>query len=350
MGGVEMRHLSFTLATAGAAFAACLGIAAPASAETNLTISSWLPPQHAVTRALTDWGKEVETATSGRVKFQLLAKAVTAPAGTFDAVRDGLADISWSLDGYTPGRFVAARAGDFPLLGDTSESNSVAYQRIYDRYLAKADEHKGTKVMAVFLQGPSSISTTKKPVRALSDLEGMKMRIGGGLLADLTKLLGVNALLKPVTEAYELLSTGVADGLFSASEGIASFKLDRVIKYNTRVPGGMYNNSFAVLMNPDSYKKIPEQDRKIIDGMMGEPLARRLGKYWDEADKVGDEAMKTAGVEFIHADAAFVEGLRAKSKILEEEWFKAVAAKGVDGPKALADLRAEIKKAAASAK
>ncbi|MCL4800091.1 MAG: TRAP transporter substrate-binding protein [Burkholderiales bacterium] len=327
-----------------AVLAAGFCAAAPALAQTTLTLSSWVPPQHLLTRAMVDWAKEIEKATNGRVKHNLVPKAVASPPGTFDAVRDGLADVSFTVDGYTPGRFVLTRVAEFPQLGDSSKVVSVGYQRIHERHLAKFDEHKGTRVLAVFTHGPGQIYNTKRPIKAVADLEGLKIRVGGGMVNDVAKALGANALLKPAPESYEIISTGVADGLFFPAESIVSFKLVDLIKHVTLVPGGLYNVSFAFMMNPATYNKLSADDKKAVDAFSGERLARHLAKYWDEGDRVGVEAMTKANIPTIKADAAFLAALQAKVKPLEDAWFKQAAEKGLDGPKALAELRAEIKK------
>ena len=61
-----------------------------AHAQTTLTYSSWVSPQHHLSIWQANWTAEVEKATGGRVKFQSLPKHPSAPPGTFDAVRDGL--------------------------------------------------------------------------------------------------------------------------------------------------------------------------------------------------------------------------------------------------------------------
>ncbi len=327
--------------------AALIALAVPAQAQTTLTLSSWLPPSHATTRALVDWAKEVEKASNGRIRHTLLAKGVSAPAGTYDAVRDGLADVSWNLEGYTPGRFFLTRVVEFPFLGETSEITSVAYWRIHERYLAKAQEHKGLRVIGVFTHGPGGIFTTKKPIRSVADFQGMKFRIGGGMITDLAAQLGINVLLKPASESFEILTTGIADGSLSSTEGIAAFKLDKVIRYYTRVPGGLYNTSFAVVMNPAAYERLSAQDKAVIDASSGEKLSRLFGKYWTESDAVGIQAMKTSNVEFIDANEAFVGAIRAQLKGLEASWFEAAKSRGVDGPRVLQDLRDEIRKVSA---
>lgn len=324
--------------------AAALLAGAPAGAQTTLTLSSWVPPQHLLTRAMVEWADEVEKATNGRVKHTLVPKAVAAPPGTFDAVRDGLADVSFSVDGYTPGRFVLTRVAEFPQLGETATTVSVAYERISRRHFAKADEHKGVRVLTVFTHGPGVIYNSKRPVNTLDDLKGLKIRVGGGMINELSKNLGVDALLKPAPQSYEILSTGVADGVFFPAESIASFKLEKLIKYATLVPGGLYNTSFAFIMNPATYNKLSAADKKVIDEWSGEKLARLIGKHWDRGDQIGREALKANNVPTITADAAFLNALNGKIGPLEQAWFKLAAEKGVDGQKVLAEFRAEIKK------
>ncbi|MCG6876511.1 MAG: TRAP transporter substrate-binding protein [Betaproteobacteria bacterium] len=329
---------------ASAVAAAGFLAAAPAAAQTTLTLSSWVPPQHLITRAMMEWAGEVEKASNGRIKHTLVPKAVAKPPGTFDAVRDGLADVSFSVDGYTPGRFVLTRIAEFPQLGETATTVSVAYERISRRYFAKADEHKGVRVLTVFTHGPGEIYNTKRPINTLADLKGLKIRVGGGMINELAKSLGVDALLKPAPQSYEILSTGVADGVFFPAESVASFKLEKLIKYATLVPGGLYNTSFAFIMNPDKYNKMSAADKKVIDDWSGEKLARLIGKHWDRGDQIGREALKTNNVPTITADAAFISALNTKIGPLEDAWYKLAAEKGVDGKKVLAEFRAEIKK------
>ncbi|GAB4178776.1 MAG: TRAP transporter substrate-binding protein [Rhodocyclaceae bacterium] len=318
----------------------------PAQAQTVLTMSSWVPPSHIITaKMMLPWAQDVEKATQGRVKFRLLPKAVASPPQSFDAVRDGLADVSFTVHGYTPGRFVLTKAAEFAFLGDSAEATSVAYQRIFEKHLAKADEHKGVIALAVFTHGPGHIYNTKRPINALADLAGMKVRVGGGVVNDITKALGATPLLKPSTEAYELLNSGVADGLFFPHETVASFKLTGVVKYATVVPGGLYNTSFVFMMNPAKFAAISKADQQAILKLSGEHFARRAGKAWDEADAAGLEAIRKAGIHVQTASPALLGQIKAKTDAVEHAWYEAAKAKGVDGAALMAELRAEIRKA-----
>ena len=119
-------------------------------------------------------------------------------------------------------------------------------------------------VLGVFTHGPGQIYNTKRPINSLKDLEGLKIRVGGGLVNEIAKALGTVPMLKPAPESYELIDQGVADGVFFPKESPVSFKLVPLIKHITYVPGGLYNVSFAWIVNPAKWKQISEADRAAI--------------------------------------------------------------------------------------
>ena len=318
-------------------------IAPAASAQVTLNVNTWVPPSHLlVADVVMPFCKDVEGATQGRVKCNLLTKSVVAAPQTFDAVKDGLADISFIVPGYTPGRFVLADAPEFPFMGDTSEALSVAYQRVYEKMLAKHDEFKGVHVLAVFTHGPGQIYNTKRAVTSLKDLDGLKIRVGGGLVNEVAKVLGTVPMLKPAPESYELMSQGVADGVFFPKESPLSFKLVPLIKHITYVPGGLYNTSFAHIVNETKWKQISDADRAAITKLSGVELARRTGKAWDATDAKGEKAVRDANIPIVTADAKFVAEIKDKTSGLEKAWFERAKAKGVDGSAVLAAIRAEL--------
>lgn len=323
---------SKNLFPAGALALGLLGAlaAVPAAADVTLTLSSWVPPGHALTRSQIEWCQEVGKATAGRIKCNPLAKAVAAPPGTFDAVRDGLADVSFSVHGYTPGRFTLTQLVELPFLGGASaEATSLAYQAIHDKYLAKLDEHKGLKVLAVFTHGPGNVFNAKRPIAKLADFDGLKIRVGGGMVNDIGKALGVNITLKPAPQAYELLSSGVMDGVFFPAESIKGFKLEKLVKYRTDFPGGLYNTSFAMVMNEKTWAKIPKQDQDAITRLSGEYIGRLFGRAWDNDDRVSSAYMQAEGIQTIKADKAFVDEVRTRTNELQAKWVREAKAKGL---------------------
>ena len=319
----------------------------PALAQTTLTMSSWVSPTHHITAVvLQGWANEAEKATNGRVKFQMLPKHPSAPPGTFDAVRDGLVDLSYVTASYTPARHILPMIAELPGAGETSFVNSVAYSRVYWRHFHKVGEYNGVKLLGVFTHGPGQLFT-KRPVNSINDIQGLKIRTGGGVAEAVAKALGASAFVKPAPESYELLKSGVADGVFFPMESIISFKLDTVLEQATLFPGGMYSSAFGFFMNEDKWSKLPKQDQEAIEKISGEWIARHAGRSWDDADQKGFDALKKSGVKIVNADAALVAEVKKRSAPIIDDWIQKASAKGVDAAKILAEFREELKKVAA---
>jgi TRAP-type C4-dicarboxylate transport system substrate-binding protein len=333
-----------TICAAAATAAACL-LAAPAGAQTTLTVSNWVPTAHPVAVAIHKWTQDVEKATAGRVKFQTLPKAVATPQAHFNAVRDGLAEVSFTVLGYTPGRFGLSEIAELPLMGTTAESNSVALQRVASRHPQFMNEYKDVKVLALFTHGPGVIFNAKKPVQSLDDLKGLKFRVGGGVVNEVGKLIDANTTLKPATESYELLSTGVMDGVFLPFESISTYKIDKLIRHATTFPGGLYNSAFLVMMNKKAYEALPAADREALDKLAGEPFSRALGRSFDDKDREGAALAQASGIKVMAAPPAMVQAVQAKVGVLEKNWIDAARGKGLANPEqVLQEFRAEARK------
>jgi TRAP-type C4-dicarboxylate transport system substrate-binding protein len=313
-----------------------LGALSPlAQAQTVLTTSLFTPPHHPMSKAIGAWCDDVAQATEKRVRCNILPKAVAGPAGAFDAVRDGVADVTFSVHGYTPGRYVLTELSEFPFGSDSAEANSVAYQKIYEQHLAPLNEHKGLKVLTVFTHGPGNPYNSKMKVDSLSDLQKLKWRVGGGIVNELGNQLGANVTLKPVTESFSLLSTGVIDGVWLPTGSVASFGLGDLVKHRTAFPGGLYNTSFAMVMNPDAWSRISKKDQQAIEKLNGQALAARLGKAWDADDAEARKKLQEKGVVFTKAPEPFINGVKQATQKIEQGWVERAKKAGLKDPAAV---------------
>jgi TRAP-type C4-dicarboxylate transport system substrate-binding protein len=234
---------------------------------------------------------------------------------------------------------------EFPFLGDRAEPLSVAFNRIASKHPEFAAEHQGVKVLGYFTHGPGMVFNTKKPITKVEDLSGLKFRVGGGMVNEITKTLDMNVTLKPAPDSYELLSSGVMDGTLFPAESTDSFKIDKIIKHATVFPGGLYNTSFVFMMNPAKYNALSAADKKVVDELSGDAVAARFGKSWDRVDDAAMTNMQKNGVKIVKADNGFVSGVTVRVNKLERDWAAAAKAKGLKDPSgALAEFRAEIAK------
>ena len=316
------------------ASALAVSFAAIAEAQETLTISSWLQPHAVNTVIFPEWIKQIEAATDGRVTAKI-EFGLAPPPGQIDLIEDGSADVSWIFHGYNPGRFVTTKLIELPGYQGDAEAASVAHWRAYEQYLRKAGEHDGVRVIAMMTHGPGQ-THMREPITGLADLKGKKIRIGGGVSADVGAALGVVGVQVPAPEVYETLAGGVADGVWMPMETNKSLRLFEVAPNTMIMPGGLYRGSFAIIMSETALDRLSAEDREAVLSTTGEALSAMAGKAWADADTLGIENAKAVGVnmgEFSAEDqAAFAEiSAEIRSKVIDE-----VKATGVDADAAVA--------------
>ena len=332
----------YALAAGAAAVLTC--VANTAVAQTTIKINTWLSTANIMnTTVLPWWGKAVEEGTQGRVKVTISYPPNANPATFFDRLTDGISDVMWSFHGYNPGRFVATQVVELPGLGADAYEATVAYQRIHDRFLAKADEHKGIKLLAVFSHGPGMLHT-RTAITRVDQLKGLKVRNGGGIGAEISNLLGFVQVPAPASKVYEIVSQGVADGSLMPMEAKEGFKLKEVAPFTLVNPGGFYYGSFWVGMNREKFAKLSKDDQAAIDKVSGQALAEQLGRGWRKVDEDGLAAAKAAGNTITTASPELEKEIDAKLAPVEQDWIERAAKKGIDARAALDALRAEVRK------
>jgi len=309
-------------------------------AETVLRVGSWLPPTHAQNAVVwPTWAKWVEEATEGRVKVEM-EYGLGHPKTMFELVEDGAVDASFSYHGYVPGRFKLTQGVEQPLIGASAEAASVAHWRVHNKYFAKAQEHDGLEVLALFTHGPGQIHMAN-PINSLADLKSKKIRLGGGVQGELGKRMDVTAVGAPAPKVYEMMQQGVIDGVFIPMGEQKSLRLKEVAKHVVALPGGMYLGSFAMFISPDFMDGLSEKDREAIRSVSGEKLSAMAGAAWDAADKEGLEAALADGVSVnqVAEDGAMAQEFRDLVKGMDDEWVAHVADRKVDAKAALEELR-----------
>jgi TRAP-type C4-dicarboxylate transport system substrate-binding protein len=203
---------------------------------------------------------------------------------------------------------------------------------------------RGVKLLGIYGHGPGAVFTTDRKVEKIEDFDGLKVRIGGGMQADVAKVLNINAVVKPAPQSYELMSTGVVDGVFFPPESIDSFRLVDIVKNATIFPGGLYADTHGIIMNEQAFAKLSKQDQAIILKLSGEHIARMGGKAWGDADDKAMQAMKAQKVNIIMASDKLVADIKQRTASFEKAWLDEAKAKGIDGPMVLQAYRDELKR------
>lgn len=323
-------------------------LAGPVAAQqvVTLRLHQMLPPQATIpAKALIPWAQKVEAESGGKIKVQLFhAMALGgAPPQLFDQARDGVVDLTWTVLGYTPGRFNKAEVFELPFMSGSAEQSSQAFQEYVEKFAA--DEFRSVKLIAVHTHGPG-LFHTKTPVTGLESLRGMKVRGGSRIINNMLTKLGATPVGMPVPAVTEALSKGVIDGTTIPWEVTPALKVSELVKNHTTFAGdrGLYTQTFAFSMNRGSYDKLPADLKKVIDNNSGIPAAAMFGRAMDEGDKAGRAIAEKAGNNIVALDVAETQRWRRTAATVETDWINEVKAKNIDGAKLAAEARALIAK------
>ncbi|WP_298260769.1 TRAP transporter substrate-binding protein [uncultured Litoreibacter sp.] len=311
--------------------------ATTAFAEKEMVISSWLPPTHIMNELVwPEFINRVEEATEGRVTGKVEYQLASPPSQA-DLVEDGGADAAWIFHGYNPGRFVTTKLIEIPGLDGNSAAASAAHWRAHQEVLGAANEYDGIVPVAMMVHAPGMLHLSKE-ISSLEDVEGLKIRSGGGVMGDVLAGLGMAGVQVSAPKVYETVSNGVADGTFFPGDTISILRLTEVLPYSYRVDGGFYRGSFSIVMNEEFLDSVGEEDAAAIQAVLGEDFSAYAGAAWDTGNERGVKAQTETGqVVDLEGDAA------AKFEVLVPEIQKSViaevAAKGVDADAALTIIR-----------
>jgi TRAP-type C4-dicarboxylate transport system substrate-binding protein len=313
------------------------------AAETTLHVATWLPPTSAQNAIVwPTWKKWVEDATQGRVEV-VIENYTGDPKTIFDAVEDGVYDVSFSVNSYLPGRFKLASVSEIPGEITDAEVGSVALWHTYEKFFKPDQEFAGLELLALFVHGPGQLQTTF-PVNSLEDMKGKKMRIGGGLVNTLAERLEVTPISAPAPKSYELLQQGVVDGTFLPAEQQKTLRLSEVTTNLTLFPKGLYTTAFSIIMNPDTLDSLSKKDREAILSVSGEKLSRLAGAAWGKADQEGILEAKEKGVNVVvlSPNDAIVKEMNRVEAGIDQVWIDSVSDRKVDAKAALAYFRKNV--------
>ena len=327
---------------------AAVGVAGRAAAQQTVTLRlhQMLPPQATIpARAIVPWAQKVEAESGGRIKVQIFnaMQLGGAPPQLFDQARDGVVDLTWTVLGYTPGRFPKTEVFELPFMSGSAERSSKAIQEYVEKFAA--DEFKDVKLICVHTHGPG-LFHTKQPVTGLETLRGMKVRGGSRIINNMLTKLGATPVGMPVPAVTDALSKGTIEGTTIPWEVAPSLKVHELVRNHTTFAGkeGLYTQTFAFSMNKAAYDKLPADLKKIIDANSGQAAATLFGKAMDDGDKAGREIAVKAGNNIVALDIAETQRWRRTAGTVETDWVNEVKGKGIDGAKLASEARALIAK------
>ncbi len=304
----------------------------------ELTYSIFFPPTHSQCKAGISWAEEIEKRSGGRIKI------TTFPGGTltkanqcYDGVVKGISDIGMSCFAYTRGRFPVMAAVDLP----HGYPNGRVATRVANEFAKTMapKELDDVKVLYIHAHGPGLLST-KKPVRTLEDVKGMKIR-STGLSAKIVESLGGAPVAMPQGDTYEALQKGVVEGTFTPIETLKGWRQAEVIKYTTKSTGVGYTTAMFVVMNLEKWNALPKELRKIVEEVSDEWVGVH-GEAWDKSDDEGRAYTLSQGNEIIALSEEENKRWEEAVQPITEDYIRTTEEKGLPGEKIVELVRSLI--------
>lgn len=273
-----------------------LPVAGVQAAEYNLRFAHFWPTSSEIPKNFEAWGRSVEAASDGRIEVEFYPAQTLAKAPqSYDAVKNHIADITATIQGYSANRFPLTQITELPGLGNNAAQGSCVAQSLYDEGLISG-EYDDTHVLFLFTHGPGDIHS-KQAINKPEDLVGLKIRRPTTVIAELLELAGAKPVAMPAPEIFPALQRGVTDGVTLPWEGIKSFRLNSEVDHHTEI--GLYRLAFVVTMNKSVYEGMPDDLKQVIDEHSGKVWSQRLAEAFDKGDIAGRNEAVSAGHEII---------------------------------------------------
>lgn len=327
-----IRALSVRGLLTGAAVAA-LSAGAASAQDVTLRLHQFLPAQANVPVQVLDvWADNVERDSGGRIKVERYASMALGgtPAELMDQVIDGIADVIWTVNGYTPGRFPRTEVFELPFMVSDARAASSALWQMYTEHMADTDFAE-VKMLAMWVHGPGMFHTSR-PVSRPADLQGMKIRGGSRGVNDLLALTGAEAIGMPISGVPEGLSRGVLDGATMPWEVTTALRVAELVENHTEFEGpALYNLSFSFAMNQDVYDALPDDLKVVIDQNSGHDFSVFAGGTQADADAPARQIALDRGNTIVTVSEADAQEWTDLVSPLYAAWVADMAGRGIDG-------------------
>ncbi|MBB4265759.1 TRAP transporter substrate-binding protein [Roseospira visakhapatnamensis] len=314
--------------------------------EVTLTVHHFLSAKavnHA--RFIVPWARRIEAASGGRIAFEIYPSMTLggAPPELYQQARDGVADIVWTVLGYTPGVFPRAEVFNLPSVhGGSAVVTNLAIQDLMTDQLA--EDFQDIHPLLVHVHSGQALHTVDTEVRTIDDMRGLKLRVPSRSGTWMIEAMGADPVAMPASDLPQALSRGVLDGAFIPFEVALPLKVVDIAAAHTELADGRRfgTTTFLLAMNKDRYESLPDDLRAIIDAESGEALARSAGEAWDTFEPEVMAFATARGNAMIQVSAEDTQAFLETFQVVEDRWVEDATAHGLPAAALLAAAKAAV--------
>ena len=325
----------------GAAAFGCMTALPAMAQDVTLRMHQFLPDQANVPNLiLYPWADRVEEASNGRIKIERYGSMQLggSPPELMDQAIDGVADIVWTVVGYTPGRYPSTEVFELPFLMTDARAMSSAFWQMFETHM-KDGEFKDLKILGTWVHGPGVIHS-KAAVTTPADMQGLKIRGGSRLANVLLEKVGATPVGLPVPAIPEALSKGVIDGTTIPWEVTGSLKVPELVGNHTEFEGGaLYTLGFVLAMNKDRFDSLDPELQKAIEDNSGLAFSILAGGTQADSDGPARQLAVDAGNNIITVSGDGLQEWKDASQPVYDEWLADMESKGIDGQALIDEAR-----------
>ncbi|MXW83045.1 MAG: TRAP transporter substrate-binding protein [Rhodothermaceae bacterium] len=263
----------------------------------ELSLAHFLSTGHVLNDGMfTPLSHQLERLSEGKLtvrQYPAGALNSSAPA-QYSILLSGVSDIALVVPAYTADLFPKTDLISFPGVCKTAIECAEALQRAR---LVLEEEYEA-KVLGLWSNDAPILLTRDKPVRALEDMHGLKIRVSTRSAIPFIEALGASAIMQSGTVLHQSLTTGVIDGVAVSPSGIEAFQLHEPTNYlTTWLP--LSGLPFALLMNQEVYEALSLEEQGWIDEVADHSFSMAGAEAFDRSGADGLRMAREAGVHFI---------------------------------------------------
>jgi TRAP-type transport system periplasmic protein len=297
-----------------------LVVGAARADETHLIMTTMALPNAPVTQqTFHGWANRINAQGKGVVSIDLRDGTVLANSTNFyDRLLSNVMQITFGSLNYLAGKFRLSEVMALPFVMDSAEQESVVFWRLYKSGLL--DSEFDQIVPLYFYAFPQvTLHLVKPPPAPLDDLTGLRIIVTGQIPTAMIGKLGGTPNSLGLTDSFQALERGVADGISFPMAPLPDFKLDEVTHYHILAslgggPGGVW-------MAKAKFESLPPDVRKILDDNSGEAESRRDGALLDQFEaKVRNDLTASKAHTVVTLPPAQAAAWKARVAPLIDAW------------------------------
>jgi len=287
-----------------------------------LRYTAHIPNSHGLYgRVFLPWEEMLTQRTGGRIRWEhYVDRLLHGALDGFKAIESGITDYTHAYATYQPGSFHLTHGLQLPFLFSNPGVASLVSEELYPEYWKSEYERMG-----VYLAHCDATSAydiiSKEPIRVPEDIEGLKVRSTGGLMADILRQVGAIPVVIAAAETYTAFQRGIIDVVALGAPDMAAYRLYETGTHYLRL--GLTHTVLQYCLNPRTFDALPEElQLELYNTFRFRGQIAHQNYYGSTAMEGALDTLRDGGVEISEPTAAERQAWVEAVQPLEERFIE----------------------------